>query len=114
METRPSPESRMQFPSHTEPRVWLITAGDSPIGISVARQVLAHGDYVLLGLAYSVLERDERRRQGYDAFVAEVEEHCDEGWAQRMKSMPLDIRCVRFLSTSFSCCALSLLYCWLS
>lgn len=89
----PSPDSRSQFPSHNEPRVWLITAGDSPIGISVARQILAHGDYVLLGLAHTVLDRDERRRLGFDAFLAEVEEHRDEGWTQRMKAVPLDIRC---------------------
>ncbi|OOQ90256.1 short chain dehydrogenase/reductase family protein [Penicillium brasilianum] len=92
MENHPSPDSRSQFPSHSEPRVWLITAGDSPIGISVARQILAHGDYVLLGLAHTVLDRDERRRDGFDAFLAEVEEHREEGWAQRMKSVPLDIR----------------------
>lgn len=93
MENHPSPDSRSQFPSHSEPRVWLITAGDSPIGISVARQILAHGDYVLLGLAHTILDRDERRRDGFDAFLAEVEEHREEGWAQRMKSVPLDIRC---------------------
>lgn len=93
MEHDPSPDSRSQFPSHSEPRVWLITAGDSPIGISVARQVLAHGDYVLLGLAHAVLDRDERRRDGFDAFLAEVEGHREEGWTQRMKSVPLDIRC---------------------
>lgn len=92
MENHPSSDSRSQFPPHTEPRVWLITAGDSPIGISVARQVLAHGDYALLGLAHSVLERDERRRNGFDSFLAEVEEHRDEGWKQRMKAVPLDIR----------------------
>lgn len=92
MDYDPSSDSRAQFPAHTEPRVWLITAGDSPIGISVARQVLAHGDCVMLGLAHSVLERDERRRQGFDAFLAEVEDHRDEGWGQRMKATPLDIR----------------------
>lgn len=94
MDNHPSPDFRgQQFPSHHEPRVWLITAGDSPIGISVARQVLAHGDYVLLGLAHSVLERDQRRQDGFEAFLAEVEEHHDEGWTQRMKAVPLDIRC---------------------
>lgn len=95
MDNHPSPDFRSQFPSHTEPRVWLITAGDSPIGISVARQILAHGDYALLGLAHSVMERDERRRNGVDAFLAEIEEHRDEGWKQRMKAVPLDIRCER-------------------
>ncbi|KAJ5166423.1 uncharacterized protein N7482_005204 [Penicillium canariense] len=92
MDNHPSLDSRSQFPSHSEPRVWLITAGDSPIGISVARQILAHGDYVLLGLAHSILDRDERRRDGFDAFLTEVEEHHDEGWKQRMKAVPLDIR----------------------
>ncbi|KAJ5107756.1 hypothetical protein N7456_004431 [Penicillium angulare] len=94
MDNHPSPADyrAQQFPSHNDPRVWLITAGDSPIGISVARQVLAHGDYVLLGLAHSVLERDQRRRDGFDAFLAEVEEHNDEGWKERMKAVPLDIR----------------------
>ncbi|KAJ5669330.1 hypothetical protein N7462_010400 [Penicillium macrosclerotiorum] len=86
------PDSHAHFPSHNEPRVWLITAGDSPIGISVARQVLAHGDYALLGLAHSVLDRDERRREGFEAFLCEVKEHQDEGWDQRIKAVPLDIR----------------------
>ncbi|KAJ5847482.1 hypothetical protein N7455_011439 [Penicillium solitum] len=91
MDNNPPFDARAQFPSHNEPRVWLITAGDSPIGLSVARQVLAHGDYAFLGLAHSALERDERRRDEFDAFLAEVEHHGD-GWAQRMKTVPLDIR----------------------
>ncbi|KAJ5471138.1 hypothetical protein N7530_008495 [Penicillium desertorum] len=91
MDNHPSFDARAQFPSHNEPRVWLITAGDSPIGLSVARQVVAHGDYAFLGLAHSALERDERRRDEFDAFLAEVEHHGD-GWAKRMKTVPLDIR----------------------
>lgn len=93
MDPHSFPDPRAQFPSHNGPRVWLITAGDSPIGISVARQALTHGDYVLLGLAHTILDRDERRRNGFDAFLAEVDEHRDEGWKQRMKTVPLDIRC---------------------
>ncbi|PKY06798.1 NAD(P)-binding protein [Aspergillus campestris IBT 28561] len=84
--------SRPLFPAHNEPRVWLITAGDSPTGISVARQVLAHGDYVYLGLAHFSLERDECRREGFEAFQAEIESHRDEGWPDRTKTAPLDIR----------------------
>lgn len=88
-----SSDARAQFPSHHEPRVWLITAGDSPIGLSVARQVLAHGDYAFLGLEHTALERDERRRLEFDAFLAEVAGHHADGWTQRMKTVPLDIRC---------------------
>jgi NAD(P)-dependent dehydrogenase (short-subunit alcohol dehydrogenase family) len=89
----PTFDSRAQFPVHNEPRVWVITAGDSPIGISVARQVLAHGDYAFLGLAHMALERDERRREEFNAFLAEIEGHRADGWGQRMKTVPLDIRC---------------------
>ncbi|KAL4803308.1 hypothetical protein BDV18DRAFT_145608 [Aspergillus unguis] len=94
-ENNPSPDySRPQFPAHAESRVWVITAGDSPVGISVARQVLAHGDSVLVGLAYSNLDRDEVRRDMFEAFAAEVEAHRDEGWVERFKAVPLDIRIV--------------------
>lgn len=91
-DTHLPPDFSRQFPSHNEPRVWVITAGDSPIGISVARQILAHGDYALLGLIHSSLDRDECRRVGFDAFLAEVEEHRDEGWTERMRTAPLDFR----------------------
>lgn len=64
--------------------------------------MLAHGDYALMGLAHTVLERDERRRTGFDAFLAEVEEHREEGWKQRMKAVPLDIRCAFSLLASGS------------
>ncbi|KAL4967365.1 short chain dehydrogenase/reductase family protein [Aspergillus stella-maris] len=94
-ENNPSPDySRPQFPPHIDSRIWVITAGDSPIGISVARHILAHGDIALVGLAYSNLDRDECRRQMFEAFAAEVEAHRDEGWVQRFKAVPLDIRIV--------------------
>ncbi|KAL5339705.1 hypothetical protein BJX70DRAFT_362910 [Aspergillus crustosus] len=94
-ENNPAPDySRPQFPSHNEPRVWVITAGDSPVGISVARQILTHGDCVLVGLAYSNLDRDECRRDMFEDFTAEVEAHRDEGWVDRFKAIPLDIRIV--------------------
>ncbi|KAL2844674.1 hypothetical protein BJX68DRAFT_242810 [Aspergillus pseudodeflectus] len=94
-ENNPSPDySRPQFPSHKDPRVWVITAGDSPIGISVARQILIHGDCALVGLAYSTLDRDEVRRDMFEAFLAEIESHRDDGWVDRFKAVPLDIRIV--------------------
>ncbi len=71
----------------------MITAGDSPVGISVARQILAHGDCALVGLSYSNLDRDECRRDMFEAFLAEVEAHRDEGWPDRFKAVQLDIRC---------------------
>ncbi|EAL85626.1 short chain dehydrogenase/reductase family protein [Aspergillus fumigatus Af293] len=91
----PPPDySRPQFPAHSEPRVWLITAGDSPIGISVTRQVLKHGDYALVGLAHTYLDLDECRREAFGEFLAEVESHRGEGWVERFKTVPLDIRMI--------------------
>lgn len=93
-DNRPSSNCfRSPFPTHGEPRVWLITAGDSSIGISVARQILAHGDYALLGLAYSGSESDIYPSHSFDAFLAEVDRHSEEGWDRRLKAVPLDIRC---------------------
>lgn len=102
----PSFDARAEFPSNLQPRVWLITAGDSPLGISVARKVLAHGDYAFLGLAHTALDRDERRRGEFDAFLAEVKGHRAEGWGNRMKTVPLDIRCV-YTSLEGRCIALN-------
>ncbi|OOF91191.1 hypothetical protein ASPCADRAFT_134595 [Aspergillus carbonarius ITEM 5010] len=92
-DNQPSPDySRPQFPAHNEPRVWVITAGDSPIGISVTRKILMHGDSALVGLAHSSLDRDQCRRDMFDAFIAEIESN--EGWGERFKALPLDIRMV--------------------
>ncbi|KAB8237728.1 short chain dehydrogenase/reductase family protein [Aspergillus alliaceus] len=89
----PVPEfPRPQFPTHNEPRVWVITAGDSPVGISVTRQILSHGDYVLAGLAHSRLERDECRQDEFETFLTEIDSQ--EGWRQRFKSAPFDIRMI--------------------
>ncbi|KAL1999304.1 hypothetical protein VTN02DRAFT_4712 [Thermoascus thermophilus] len=88
-----SPESpRSHFPSHSEPRVWVISSGDSPIGISLTRQILAHGDSAVVGLAPSNLDRDEYRRGQFEAFLEEVDEHSGEGWTQRLKAVVLDLR----------------------
>ncbi|KAL4818294.1 hypothetical protein BDW67DRAFT_157674 [Aspergillus spinulosporus] len=94
-ENNPSPDySRPQFPPHNESRVWVITAGDSPVGISVTRQILAHGDSALVGITSSDLDRDACRRDMFEDFQAEVEAHRDEGWVERFKAVQLDIRII--------------------
>ncbi|KAI9711178.1 MAG: hypothetical protein M1820_002165 [Bogoriella megaspora] len=39
------------FPPSNAPRVWLLTSGASPIAVALSRLLLAHGDYVLAGVA---------------------------------------------------------------
>lgn len=80
-----------QFPTHNAPRVWLITSGDSPIGISLARQVLAHGDYVVTGIVPADFERYDGRSEDFKAFLADVGRKSQGGW-DRLRVVALDIR----------------------
>jgi NAD(P)-dependent dehydrogenase (short-subunit alcohol dehydrogenase family) len=87
------PDKRSHFPSHAERRVWLISSGDSPIGLYLARQLLAHGDCVVSGLVPSDLLRDERRRDYFHDFMAEVESnHESNSWKDRFRPVMLDTR----------------------
>ncbi|CRG86256.1 Estradiol 17-beta-dehydrogenase 1 [Talaromyces islandicus] len=85
-------EKRSHFPRHAERRVWLISSGDSPIGLYLARQLLAHGDSVVSGLVPSDLLRDERRRDYFHDFLAEVEGNHEGSWKDRFRPVMLDIR----------------------
>ena len=77
------------------PRVWLITSGDSPVGTSLARQALEHGDYVVSGIIQAEFEADEGRSHEFKSFLAEVGRN--NGWKERLKIVALDIRYVRCL-----------------
>ncbi|EXJ62475.1 hypothetical protein A1O7_02912 [Cladophialophora yegresii CBS 114405] len=81
-----------QFPTHNAPRVWLLTSGDSPIGISVARQVLEHGDYVVSGIIQAEFENDGARSQEFKRFLSQVGR--TPGMKERLKVVALDIRVV--------------------
>lgn len=85
--------SRLHFPPHNARRVWLISSGDNPIGLSVSRQLLAHGDCVVSGLVPSNILRDENRRGYFEDFLAEVERNEENGWRKRFRTIVLDIRC---------------------
>ncbi|KAF2858601.1 NAD(P)-binding protein [Piedraia hortae CBS 480.64] len=41
---------QIKFPAHKEPRVWFVTCVTSPIGISLCRHALEHGDFVAGGV----------------------------------------------------------------
>lgn len=81
-----------QFPTHNAPRVWLITSGDSPVGISLARQALEHGDYVVSGIMQADFELDQGRSLELKQFLAEVGR--SNGWKERLKIVALDVRYV--------------------
>lgn len=87
------PTPALQFPTLNAPRVWLLTSGDSPIGVSLARKVLDHGDYVVSGIIPSDFERDGARSEDFQDFLAEVSKKAAAGWKERLKIVALDVRC---------------------
>lgn len=89
--TSPEPNPS-HFPTHDVPRVWIISAGTSPIGIALARQALAHGDYVVSGLPESSQQEDPRSGD-FEAFRAEVFSKDEMGCGKRLRIRHLDIRC---------------------
>lgn len=80
-----------QFPSHSQPRVWLITSAASPIGIAVARQVLSHGDNVVAGVKSSEIS-EENNAKG-EIFARFLEEIVTEKWDDKCLTVELDERC---------------------
>lgn len=84
-----------QFPSHSNPRNWFITAGASPIGLALARAVLAHGDSVILGAESADVEkgygRPRERAEELERFVRE--DVGRKGWGERCRVVGLDGRC---------------------
>jgi hypothetical protein len=88
------PTPALQFPTHNAPRVWLLTSGDSPIGVCLARKILDHGDYVVSGIIPADFERDGARSEEFQDFLAEVRKKTGVGWKERLRIVALDVRCV--------------------
>ena len=88
--TRPIPASKnptSHYPPHTSSRVWFITAAASPIGISLARELLAHGDIIVAG---DDGKEDPKRSNDLAALQ---EDAGDEGWGDRLRVVKLVSRC---------------------
>lgn len=98
--TKPPPQTP-HFPTHNAPRVWLLTSGDSPIGISLARQVLSHGDYVVSGLVHTDLLQESPRTEELKSLLAECERRAEDGWRDRLRIVELDVRCGSLSYASF-------------
>lgn len=82
----------LQFPAHEEPRVWLISSGDSSLGISLTRQALAHGDFVVAGVTLPNYDREDPRSMDFGFFLEEVLNGAEPGWAERLQPVSLDVR----------------------
>jgi NAD(P)-dependent dehydrogenase (short-subunit alcohol dehydrogenase family) len=87
-----NPQRPPPFPSANTPRTWLITSAASPIGLTLSRALLAHGDKLILGV--KTADRDIRegtaRAQDLAQFIEEARTH---GWSEKFKIVELDARC---------------------
>ena len=82
-----------KFPTHNAPRAWFITCANSPIGIGLCRQLLAHGDCVTAGVHAVEFERDEQHSAALKSFLSDVGSHADkELWRARLRVLALDTR----------------------
>ncbi|KAK0317242.1 hypothetical protein LTR82_011843 [Friedmanniomyces endolithicus] len=82
-----------KFPTHNAPRVWFLTCANSPVGISLSRHLLAHGDYVTAGVLPVEFEKHEDRSADFKEFLNEVGTHQDkETWRARLRVVALDVR----------------------
>lgn len=61
-----------KWPTHNAPRVWFLTCANSPIGISLCRHLVAHGDYVTAGVQPTEFEREEERSRDFKDFLEEL------------------------------------------
>ena len=88
--TRPIPASKnpsSHYPPHTYPRVWFITAAASPIGISLSRELLAHGDIIVAG-------DDGGEDVTRSSELASLLDDADgKGWGDRLRVVKLVSRC---------------------
>ena len=88
--TRPAPASKVltsHYPLHSSPRVWFITAAASPIGISLARELLTHGDIIVAG------DHGQEDLTRSSELAALQEDAGGEGWGDRLRVVKLASRC---------------------
>ena len=82
-------------------RVWFLTCANSPIGISLCRHLLGHGDYVTAGVLPLEFEKSEERSADFKDFLEEVGTHEDkEAWRARLRVVALDARLPRQCQTA--------------
>lgn len=86
---------KSNFPIHSAPRTWLITAATCPLGLSIARAALAHGDSIIAGVKPRDIdtESESERERGEEFREFYAGECSREGWRERIRRVGLDGRC---------------------
>ncbi|TKA22682.1 hypothetical protein B0A50_07775 [Salinomyces thailandicus] len=79
-----------KFPTHNAPRVWFLTCATSPMGISLCKHLLEHGDYVTAGVLPIEFDKHEARSADFKDFIEEV--GTKDSCKTRLRVVALDIR----------------------
>ncbi|PSK44722.1 hypothetical protein B9Z65_8931 [Elsinoe australis] len=84
-----------KFPTHNAPRVWFLTSASTPIGISLSRHLLSHGDYIVAGVSPTDLAEPSTTTSPHPStfrhFLTEISSHTRDNWKARFKPVPLDV-----------------------
>ena len=86
----PKPPRSPKFPTHNAPRVWFLTSANSPVGISLTRHLLEHGDYVAAGVQPVEFEKHDGRSSDFRDFLEEIGQEAT--WRTRLRVLALDVR----------------------
>lgn len=81
------------FPISNSPRVWLLSSADTPVGISLLRRILAHGDFLVAGIDQQAFESDSFKSKGFKEVLTEIAHYPSrKDWQARLKVVALDLR----------------------
>lgn len=81
------------FPVSNSPRVWLISSADTPVGISLLRKILDHGDFLVAGIDQGAFESDSPRSAGFREVLREISQYPSrKDWRARLQVISLDLR----------------------
>ena len=81
-----------QFPNHEKPRVWFLTAAESPIANALVRHLLDHGDIVVAAASSAAFGKVEPYPPDFAQLLQEVEENQD--WKKAFKVVSLDSKLI--------------------
>lgn len=80
------------FPVSNSPRVWLISSADTPIGISLLRKILDHGDFVVAGIDQGAFESFSPKSKGFREVLTEIAHYPSrKDWQARLQIVSLSL-----------------------
>ena len=81
------------FPVSNSPRVWVVSSADTPVGISLLRRVLDHGDFLVAGIDQAAFESNTYKSKGFKEVLTEIANFPSrKDWQARLKIVSLDLR----------------------